>query len=588
MTSQTFEIVIVGGTPGGLMAAIAAARRGHTAVILERNQFIGGLPTNGLGATDIQTRGATGGLFLEFVSRVKRHYSQTYGEHSPQVDACAEGYRFEPSVAQTVFEQWLLEYGDLLTVRCRRQFDANPSNVCLHEGCLTQITLTDLETDAEEHYPAKVFIDGTYEGDLAAASGVSYYLGREDATAFDEPMAGKTYQYWNGPLAPHSTGRGDNAIQAYNYRLPLTCNPEQRIPITKPKIYDRNEFISLVDDLQANRTTYQTPGFTTERETDGIGRLVNLVPLPNDLFDANNQHASLISTDLAEENWPWPMASWAWRDQFAQRLRDYTLGLIWFAQNDAALPQSFRQQCQKWGLAKDQYIDNEHFPRQVYVREGRRIDGDHLFTAHDALPTKDGDRPPIHADSITACHYQLDSHAVLKREKGRPCLDGFFKLSSRPYTVPYGVIMPKGIEGLLTPVPVSGTHIGFSTLRMEPCWMALGQAAGIAACLAVEQSIKPRNVPIDDLQHQLVLQGAVLIYFKDAQPGDDHYWALTQMALRGVLGDDQWAACLHDVIDPPVATDWVNRAGINLPHGYQPGVTTRGELLELLHKNRTP
>src|SRR5262249_37930473 len=153
-------------------------------------------------------------------------------------------------------------------------------------------------------------------------------------------------------------------------------------------------------------------------------------------------------------------------DKFAERLRDYTLGLLWFAQNDAEVPKGLRERLQEWGLANDEYTDNHHFPRQIYVREGRRVVGTYLFTAHDALPGKEGIRPPVHATSVTASHYAVDSHAVRKREPGRVHLDGFFSQATKPYTVPYGVIVPKRVDGLLTPVPVAASHLGFSTLRM--------------------------------------------------------------------------------------------------------------------------
>lgn len=151
----------------------------------------------------------------------------------------------------------------------------------------------------------------------------------------------------------------------------------------------------------------------------GMHKISNIKKIPNDKTDANNQHLSFVSTDLPEENWPWPTSSWDWRDKFSKRLKDYTLGLFWFVQNDAELPEHFRAETQKWGLAKDEYVDNENFPRQVYVREGRRFKGKYFFTANDALPVAKGKRPPIHRSSVTSSDYALDSHAVRKREPGK-------------------------------------------------------------------------------------------------------------------------------------------------------------------------
>lgn len=575
---EHYDVVIVGGTPGGVMTALAVARNGHSAVILDRNAHIGGLPANGLGATDIGIRGASGGLFLEFIQRIRTHYVDTYSADSEQVKAASDGYHFEPHVAEKVFEKMLAEHKDRITVRGRRQFDALPERVVLTKGAVTEIAVLDSVSGKQERYQGKVFIDATYEGDLAAAAGAEYRVGREGKSEFNELCAGRLYKAWKGPVGPGSTGLGDNAIQAYNYRLCLTRNKDNQVPIPKPKHYHRGEFASFAEDVKRARTT----GASREILWDGIGRPCYCVPLPNDKIDANNQQLMFLSTDLPEENWPWPTSDWSWRDRFADRLRDYTLGLIWFVQNDSAVPKDLQERCREWGLAQDEYADNGHFPRQVYVREGRRIIGEYFFTAHDALPVREGSRPPIHAASITASHNGLDSHAVRKREPGRVHLDGFFVLPTRPYTVPLGVIVPKKVDGLLAPVPVSGSHVGFSTLRMEPCWMALGQAAGEVASLCIEEGMQPRAVEIHKLQLRLLRNKAVLIYFFDARPGDKHYDSLQFFAVRGFLKQAEWKARLGAVAEEEVAAKWIAWAGAGTPDDYRQGTTTRGELLGML------
>jgi hypothetical protein len=254
---------------------------------------------------------------------------------------------------------------------------------------------------------------------------------------------------------------------------------------------------------------------------------------------------------------------------------------LWFAQHDPELPAHFRQGCLEWGLANSEYDDNGHFPRDVYVREGRRIEGEYLFTAHDALSMR-GTRE--HSTSITASHYALDSHAVRKRESGRVHLDGFFSYPTEPYCVPYGVILPKAVDGLLTPVAVSGTHIGFSTLRMEPCWMAMGQAAGVAACLALERGGQPRELPVAQLQLALLDQGAVLSYFRDISPGDEHFKAVQFLAVRGFLADEREARP-DDPVSDELARDWIEAAGVGQPESYEQGVTTRAEMLSILFES---
>ncbi|PTY05146.1 FAD-dependent oxidoreductase [Opitutaceae bacterium EW11] len=576
---RSSDLVVVGATPAGLMSAIAAARNGCSVLVLERSDHIGGLPANGLGATDIGTRGATGGLFLEFIRRIPRYYAETYGADSAQVRDCRSGHHFEPRVAEKVLHEMVAEWPGI-TVLTGVQFDSQPENVALEERRLAAIHVTRRDHGGRFTVRGRAFVDATYEGDLAAACGVPFRIGRESAAELGEPMAGRIFKIWEGPVGEGSTGEADRAIQAYNYRLPLTKVPENRRPIERPQSYRRDEYVELIDDLRLDRTA-TLPGSTRpEREWNGLGRVVNLEPLPNGKTDANNQHASLLSTDLPEENWPWPTASWEWRDRFARRLRDYTLGLLWFCQNDPELPSSFREACAPWGLALDEYVDNGNFPRQVYVREARRIMGRYVFSAHDALSGADGARPPVHADSVTASHYALDSHAVRKREQGRVNLDGFFSHPTAPYTVPYRVIVPQTIERLWVPVAASATHVGYSTLRMEPCWMALGEAAGTAAAQALQAERSGETATILDLQRELLRRGAVLIHFRDVKPGHPHYESIQMLGLRGLL--PEWEARP----DAPVRRgEWAQwRQALVLPEagGDRPLPTTRGEALDEL------
>jgi len=568
-----YDAVIVGGTPAGIMTGITIAKAGRRAVILERTGYIGGLPANGLGATDIHTRGATGGLFLEFVGRIKQHYSDSYGADSQQVIDCSDGYRFEPRVAERVLLEMIAEQVDKLEVRTMRQFNHEPHNAIKDGAALRQIRIIDRETGEEEIYSASVFVDATYEGDLAAAAGAPYMLGREGADEYGEPCAGKFYQRWDAPVDEYySTGQADNAIQSYNYRLPLTTDPSNMTRIEKPAAYNRDEYVSLIDDVRLNRFA----GPPKPMEFDGIGTITNMARVPNNKVDGNNQHAAFISTDLPEENWPYPTASWDWRDRFAQRLRDYILGLFYFAQNDPDLPADFRERCQRWGLASDEFPENDNFPRQIYVREGRRIRGEYLFTAHDAL-SKRGSR--AHMTSITASHYALDSHACLKREEGRPHTDGIFTYPTTPYCVPYGVIVPLEVENLLIPVPASGTHIGFSTLRMEPCWMALGEAAGVAINVCLDEGSSVRAANVVEMQRRLLRSGAVLTYYQDAAPGDAHYEALQFFAMRGFLGDSYQAELEAPVSDDDREnwTTWANTPNLANFSG------TRGQLLDKIY-----
>lgn len=594
-----YDLVIIGGNPGGIMAAISAAKLGQTSVILERTEYIGGLPANGLGATDIATRNATTGLFKDFVDRVYQYYVSTYGEKSSQVQLCSNGYHFEPSVATTVFQDMIAEHKDKITILTMRQFDSDPNNLIVKDNKISKIIVTNRITGDKEIYEGSVFLDATYEGDLGAAAGVPFRVGREGKDEFNEPGAGRVYKYWGGIEGEGSTFQGDNAVQAYNYRLCLTNNPKNRVLFQKPKNYNREEYASIINDVWTGRNTDKAMQSITQKMMEenkisiqkgnesklpgdkwGIAKATNIVHLPNMKSDANNQHGVFVSTDLPEENWPWPTSSWEWRDKFAKRLREYTEGLFYFIQNDPELPDQFIQNTREWGLAKDEYTDNGNFPRQVYVREGRRFEGLYFFTAHDALPVSIGSRPPIHQQSITASHYALDSHAVRKREEGRIHLDGFLSYPTAVYTVPFGVMVPKSVDNLLLPVPVSGSHIGFSTLRMEPCWMAIGQAAGITASISIQDKVKVQNINIQKLQDYLIDQNATLIYYKDVNVSSEDFRMVQYMGLKGYLPD--WEACLNDPIDKETFNAWMKLSGMNLD--YTSGKVTRKDILYKIYQ----
>lgn len=599
-TSNTFDLVVVGGTPAGIMAAIAAARMGKRSLILERTSHVGGLVANGLGATDIITRGATGGLFLEFVTRVKAHYVNTYGAQSQQVKDCSQGYHFEPSVGEKVLLEMLKE-APLVTVLTHRQFDALPENLAIRNNTIQTITILNRNNGQHEIYSGRIFIDATYEGDLIAAAGVPYALGREGKNEYNEPYAGQIYKLWSSDRQEKgSTNFADNAVQAYNFRLCLTTDTAKSIPIPKPATYNREEYVSLIEDVVSGRHAGIEWAEMTEEQKksnaqlraegkppvgkwmpEGMQRLVNKVVVPNSKTDANNQHRALISTDLPEENWPWPTASWEWRDRFAVRLRDYILGLLYFGQHDEALPAWFRNDCLQWGLAADEFTDNDHFPRQAYVREGRRMKGLYFFKAADALPvTKDG-RPPVHASSITGSHYDIDSHATRKRENGRNVLDGFLSYPAAPYTVPFGVMVPPAISNLLAPVPASATHLGFATLRMEPCWMALGHAAGIASVISITSNKPVQKIAITAVQEELLRQKAVLIYYKDVAPAHPAFKAIQFIGLKGWL--PEWTCRPDSIVTQQELNQWQQLAHVTFPATIQANKSTRGEAIQWLY-----
>ncbi len=553
---QEFDIVVLMATPGGIASAVTAARMGMKVALVERTKHPGGLPANGLGATDIHTRELSSGFFKEFVEKIKKHYVKEYGAESQQVIDASDGYHFEPHVAEKVF--WSILKGEKnIKLFEEFQFDSNPINVVSEFGMPSKIRIVKVEKKNKELWlKAKVFIDASYEGDLAAAFGCRFRTYREGKSEFGEPMAGKIYKIWGtDSLQNGSNGEADSAIQAFNYRICLSNNPKKRVKIEKPEMYNRDEFLSLAADFKSG---FVSGFFPKNGKTAAV---VNPVRLPNMKFDANNHHRALISTDLPEENWPWPTANWVWRDQFSKRLQDYNLGLLYFAQNDTTIPLSSRIEALNYGLPKDEYGDNNHFPRMVYVREGRRIEGKYIFTAHDALPVKEGKRPPIHKNSIATSHYAIDSHAMFKREASKKTLDGFISYQTKPFTIPYEVIVPIEKDNILIPVPISSSHVGYGCLRMEPCWMSLGHAAGLAAALSIKYKTSTSKLPIDSLQKYLIKQKVNLIYFKDISAEDPDFETFQKMGLIGLV--PEFEARLTEKVNERDITLWAEKTGFS-------------------------
>ena len=595
------KVIILQGTPGGIAAAIGAARMGLEVIIIERTPHIGGLPANGLGATDIMSKGATAGLFQEFLDHNLNYYKEKYGANSQQVKDCSDGYHFEPSVAEISFEKMLKAYSSI-TVKKNRQFNFDQTGVIkMANDSIQSIKVLNRVSGIEEEYVGDIFIDASYEGDLLAASNIPYKIGREGKEEHGEIQAGTFYKYWAGPeIKKYSNGQGDNAIQAYNYRLCLTNRKEDVYPIIKPENYNRFDYLSLLNDVNkmqcADYRIMQVPqeerlNAISERFAKGvkmrfrqyvagINSVVNIVKIPNGKSDANNHHIALISTDLPEENWPWPSSNWEWRDRFAQRLKDYTLGFLWFCQNDTELPQWFKDDCKKWGLSKSEYTNNEYFPRQVYVREGRRLDGMYTFTANDVTSSKE-QRPKVHSDSITSSHYALDSHACRKRVPDVPLLEGLFSYQVKPYTVPFSVMVPKTMKNLLCPVAASASHVGFATLRMEPCWIALGQAAGVACGVMINDNLAVQSVSIKKVQEELLDQKVKLIQYTDVPLDHKAFSSIQKLGLTGKL--KEWELKPDELVSTEQAKKWCSIFGLSFIK--IPKKCTNGECLVLIENN---
>jgi len=506
-----FELVVVGGTPAGIAAALAAGRLGHRVALVEAQAHLGGMAASGLSKSDVEKRALIGGLFREFAGRVRAHYCRLLGENSPALAKCYDGYYYEPSVAEHVFEEMLRECAGVTVFRRHLLLSA----VC-EAGAVCAVALRCEDSGEARHLRAGVFVDATYEGDLIAAAGAEFQLGREDSEEFNESLAGAIYyDYERGAKLPGSTGAGDARLPAFTYRLCLTTEPENSVPLQAPPAdYDRAVYTPYFEDLEAGRLGAPRvlhPGRGYYREHfDTLVRALSVTEIPNGKVDVNINPRPL-AFPFPEENVGYIEGDWQARQKIAQRHRDLALGLLWFVQHDSEVPEAHRAIARRYQLPRDEFPDNGHFPWQLYVREGRRLKGCYVLTQQDVTQTPHAVQ---HPDVIAMGEFPIDSFPTRKKQPGDTVvLEGYLGMLghlTQPYMIPYRALLPRTVDGLIVPGPLSATHVAYSSLRMEPTWMALGHAAGVAAHLALARECPPRDVPVPALQELLAAQGQVL------------------------------------------------------------------------------
>lgn len=376
---------------------------------------------------------------------------------------------------------------------------------------------------------ARVWIDATYEGDLAAAAKAPYRIGRESTREYGERFAGVLF-FDQGRILPGSTGEADQNEQCANFRIIMTNRPSNRVAVPRPPGYNRAEFARFLPMLRSGRIKEV---YTTDHS--GIIRLTHI---PNGKSDMNDIKQAPIRLSLPGENNGWSDGDEATRQRIYDRHVAHNIGLLYFLQNDPDVPQQIRDKATEWGLAKDEFESNGHLPPALYVREGRRVLGDYVFTEHDTMPASRSVRVQVLADAIAMGDYSLNSHGHQPAGPLYPTLfEGDFGFSTTPFMIPYGVLLPRGISNLFVPVAMSASHVGYSALRLEPTWTALGHAAGLAAHLAVATGGNTRAVDLPVLQRMLHRQKQATIYTSDI-PRDSPYFEAVQWAgLRGLLSD---------------------------------------------------
>jgi len=507
------DVCIYGGTVSGVAAGVQASRMGRRAVIAEFGYHLGGMTSGGLGATDIGNKGAIGGIAREFYHRIAQHYARDdawifetrddYFKHRAGRSSLAEFtapdatmWTFEPHVAEDILFAMVNE------AKVPVYFEQRLATVKKQNGRITEIQMEDGKV-----FRARMFIDATYEGDLMAKAGVSYFVGREANAAFKETLNGIRAQtpkhQFTVPVDPYvkpgdpssgllpfiqatdpgQPGARDASVQAYNFRLCYTQDPANRLPKSPPPNYNPARYELLGRYLEALVAAGKKPR---------LAQFWNPIWMPNGKTDINNNGG--FSTDFIGENYAYPDGNYATRAQIWKAHEDYTRGFVYFLATSPRVPENMRAEMQKWGPAKDEFVDTGGWPNQLYIREARRMVSDYVMTEHNCRGQTQCD------DSVGLAAYGMDSHNCRRIVKnGRIENEGDVQVGGfPPYPVSYRSIIPKAGEcrNLLVPICLSATHIAYGSIRMEPVFMILGQSAGTAAVLSLEA-----NVPVQQLDY---------------------------------------------------------------------------------------
>lgn len=523
---NTFEadLIIYGGTSAAITAAVQAKKSGKSVIVVSPDKHLGGLSSGGLGFTDTGNKSVIGGLARDFYHRIYLHYEDSAawrwqkhaeygnkGQGTPAMDGNARTmWIFEPHVAEQVFEDYVKEFQ--LDVRRDEWLDREKGIAKEGDRIVAMTTLSG------KTYRGKMFIDATYEGDLMAAAGVSYHVGREANSVYDEQWNGVQtgvlhHGHWfKRDISPYKVpgdstsgllygvsaedpgqyGEGDHRVQAYCFRMCLSNHPDNRVAFPKPDHYNPENYELLARVFASGwRETFQ-----------------KFDPIPNRKTDTNNHGP--FSTDFIGMNYDYPEASYERRKEIIKEHEDYQKGLMYFLANDSRVPEEVRKEMAQWGLAKDEFTDNGNWPHQLYIREARRMIGQYVMTEHDTFSEREINDP------VGMGSYTLDSHNVQRYVKP----DGFVQNEGDigvhpkkgPYQISYGSLVPKKGEcaNLLVPVCVSSSHIAFGSIRMEPVFMILGQSAALAASLAIDQGGAVQDVPYAALEEQLLAEKQVL------------------------------------------------------------------------------
>jgi hypothetical protein len=541
---QSYDIVVYGATSSGITAAIQSSRLDKKVLLIEPGHRVGGLTTGGLGQTDIGNKQAIGGISREFYQNIKSHYQkqvnwiwqkrESYRDGGQTTSDSMEDamWTFEPSAALRVFKEMIRKEKNITLIYSQRL--NRKSGVKKTGGKIVSIQM-----ESGQIYQSKIFIDATYEGDLMAASGVSYIVGRESNSQYGESLNGvqannvslalkKTismnaahHNFIEGvdpyirkgdpksgllpfinPRKPGVDGVGDDKIQAYCYRMTLTNHPDNRIPFSKPSGYQEIQYELLFRNYEAAKGSYEK----MYSYGDPLVPWINS-KMPNRKTDTNNQKG--FSTDFIGQNYLYPEASYEERDKIAERHKKYQKGLMWTLANHPRIPAQVRAIVSQWGTCKDEYEHEDGWPSQLYIREARRMISEYVMTQRNC------EKLELAEDAIGMAAYGMDSHHVQRYVD----LNGYVKNEGNveahlagPFPISYRSIVPKKSElrNLLVPICLSASHIAFGSIRMEPVFMVLGQSAAIAAAMAIDNDWDLQHIPYDQLKLNLLKHKQIL------------------------------------------------------------------------------
>ncbi len=547
---RSYDLVVIGGTPGGIACAVRAAREGLSVLLVNHTQHLGGFVTSGAGGWEAPYDGLRSPIYGEMITGAAAYYAKTYGEGSEQhlvsmpsktSRAHIDRPKIEPRIAERLFNEMVAKEKTLTVLLGHIVTKAQ------RDGALLQsVTLKPMHGDKTITVNGKVFADGMYEGDLMAVAGVKTHIGRESRAQYGEKHAGVIYTQerhkepgqrgfpkaadegtLNIRYNSHATadivegpqsGEADGSVMAYNYRLVLTRDPTNRIRVEKPANYD----------------------VAIAKAASGGGFVPNLP----------NQKVAWNGGRLIGPQNEYPAADWPTREEISKRYLDAMLMRLWWVQNDPAAPEKDRNQFAGYGLAADEFPDNGHVPYEIYVREARRLVGRYTFKEQDNLIAKGIARTPIHADSIAMTDWPVDSVACLPRKAPGGNTDGILFLGeeSRPAQVPYRAILANEVENLLVPVAISASHVGWGSIRLEPVWMQLGESAGHAAALAVKAKKTPAKLDPDALIRKLARSRLMISFFNDVDVTSE----APQVAAAQYFGTKGFFASYDAKLDQPL------------------------------------